>query len=101
MPKGYLAVKRALIAALAAGRFQHETRGQIGTKNLLQSGLVSAIEVEQWVARSNGSQYACRPDHRVPSVDVHILITQGWYLKFYFVGDPDVVFISVHRAAQP
>jgi hypothetical protein len=24
-------------------------------------------------------------------------VSQGWYIKFYFIDNPDTMFISVHR----
>ncbi|MBN9402579.1 hypothetical protein [Castellaniella denitrificans] len=36
-----------------------------------------------------------------PEIDVHVIKTQGWYIKFYFVGDPDTLFISVHHVHKP
>ncbi|WGS49843.1 hypothetical protein LFL96_19180 [Paraburkholderia sp. D15] len=63
---------------------------------LLSTGQVSAQFVEKLITRSNGAQYKSSPHHRVPSVDVHIIESGGWYVKFYFVGNPETVFISVH-----
>ncbi|MFL9889519.1 hypothetical protein [Paraburkholderia sp. RL17-381-BIF-C] len=93
----YKQVKRAVIAALQSGRFQHEGRSDINVKNLLATGQVTAEFVEVLVARSNGTQYSASPHHRVDSIDVHVIATGGWYVKFYFVSDPDTVFISVHQ----
>jgi len=93
----FKAVKRAVIAALRSGRFQHEARAGINVKNLLSTGQVTAQFVEGLIARSNGTQYRASPHHSVPAIDVHIIESGGWYVKFYFVGDPDTVFISVHQ----
>jgi hypothetical protein len=32
-----------------------------------------------------------------PSIHVHVIASDGWYVKFYFIGDPDTLFISVHQ----
>lgn len=97
IPQGFCAAKQAVIAALQTGLFQHEARRQIDVKNLLQAGAVSAAEVEAIIRRSHGSEHQCSPHHQVPSVDVHVIVSQGWYIKFYFIDNPDTMFISVHR----
>jgi hypothetical protein len=97
IPSKYKQVRRAVIAALRSGRFQHETRSGINVKNLLATGQVTAEFVEVLVARSDGTQYSASPHHSVASVDVHVIESGGWYVKFYFVSDPDTVFISVHQ----
>lgn len=97
IPSKYKQVKRAVIAALRSGKFQHEARSGIDVKNLLSTGQVTAQFVEVLITRSDGTQYSSSPHHCVASIDVHIIQTGGWYVKFYFVGDPDTVFISVHQ----
>ncbi|MGB3275393.1 MAG: hypothetical protein WBA82_04320 [Castellaniella sp.] len=97
MPKGFKAVKQTVIEALQAGAFRHETRSQMDLKNLLQCGAVKAVEVRALIQRAIGTEYTCAPHHYIAEIDVHIIKTQGWYIKFYFVGDPDTVFISIHR----
>jgi hypothetical protein len=86
-----------VIAALRSGRFLHEARSAVEVKNLLAMGQVSAQFVEGIIAKSDGTQYRSSPHHSVPSIDVHIIESGGWYVKFYFVDDPDTVFISVHQ----
>lgn len=93
----YKQVKRTVIAALRSGQFQHEARSGINVKNLLATGQVSAEFVQGLVARSNGTQYSSSPHHSVASIDVHVIESGGWYVKFYFLNDPDTVFISVHQ----
>ncbi|WP_259460910.1 hypothetical protein [Paraburkholderia sp. BL23I1N1] len=90
-------MKRAVIAALRSGKFQHEARSGISVKNLLSTGQVTAQFVETLITRSDGMQYSSSPHHSVPSIDVHIIESGGWYVQFYFVGDPETVFISVHQ----
>jgi hypothetical protein len=97
IPGKYRQVKRAVIAALRSGRFQHEARSGINVKNLLSTGQISAQFVEALITRSDGTQYRSSPHHSIASIDVHIIESGGWYVKFYFVGDPETVFISVHQ----
>lgn len=85
-----------MIRALSEGRFLHEARDQIETKNLLLMGQVTTEELLAVVRRCAGQHHSRSPHHAEPSVDVHILRRDGWYVKFYFV-DPDTIFISVHR----
>ncbi len=95
-PTGFTRAKRALQAALRDGSYQHEARSGINTKNLLATGAVSAETVLEVVKRCNGSHCESSPHHSVPSVMVHVLRRDGWYIKFYFV-DPVTTFISVHQ----
>ncbi|EEA03784.1 conserved hypothetical protein [Burkholderia sp. H160] len=97
IPGKYRQVKRAVISALRSGKFQHETRTGINVKNLLATGQITAQFVEALIARSDGTQYSSSPHHSVSSIDVHVIVSGGWYVKFYFVGDPETVFISVHQ----
>ncbi|NML32116.1 hypothetical protein [Paraburkholderia antibiotica] len=97
IPNKYKQVKHAVISALRSGQFQHEARSGIDVKNLLATGQISAQFVESLIARSDGTQYSSSPHHSAPAVDVHIIVSGGWYVKFYFVGDPETVFISVHQ----
>lgn len=99
MPTGFKEAKRAVIAALRAGTFQHEARNEIDVKNLLQTGGVSAQFVEGIILRCKGTEHTCTPHHQVSAIDVHTIISQGWYVKFYFL-DPDTWFISVHETAK-
>lgn len=86
-----------MIAALRSGRFQHESRHDINVKNLLAMGEVTSEFVERLVVSSDGTQHTSSRHHKVASVDVHVIASRGWYVKFYFVGDPDTMFISVHQ----
>jgi hypothetical protein len=97
IPSKYREVKRAVISALRSGRFQHEARAGVNVKNLLATGQITAQFVESLIARSDGTQYSSSPHHNAASIDVHIIVSGGWYVKFYFVGDPETVFISVHQ----
>lgn len=97
IPSKYGLVKRAVIAALRSGMFQHEARAGINVKNLLATGQVAAQFVEALIMRSDGTQYSSSPHHIVSSIDVHIIVSSGWYVKFYFVGNPETVSISVRQ----
>ena len=93
---GFTEAKQRLIRALTEGRFLHEARGQIETKNLLLMGLVSTDELLAVIRRCAGQHHSRSPHHAEPSINVHILRRDGRYVKFYFV-DPDTIFISVHK----
>lgn len=93
--KGFDAVKHAVLTALHAGDFQHEPREEADYKNLLSAGKVSAEDVARVIRRCKGTDHQCSPHHSVKGVDCHIIKSQGWYVKFYFV-DPVTMFISVH-----
>lgn len=94
-PIGFRAVKKAVIAALETGNYQHEARSSIDVKNLLAMGEISAAEVARIIRRSNGTHYLCQPLHGHADLDCHVIKAFGWYVKFYFL-DPDTIFISVH-----
>lgn len=96
-PEGFKEVKRKVIAALREGTYQHETdRSAIDTKNLLFTGDVTSEEICQVLMNSQGQDHSSSSHHHAPSLTVHIIKRDGWYLKFYFV-DPDTVFISAHK----
>ncbi|MBK3820678.1 hypothetical protein G3A41_20675 [Paraburkholderia aspalathi] len=97
IPSKYRQVKRAVISALRSGKFEHEARSAINVKNLLSTGQVTAQFVEDLITKSDGTQYSSSPHHNAPAIDVHIIESGGWYVKFYFVGNPETVFISVHQ----
>lgn len=98
-PKGFVAVRQAVLAALQRGDYQHEARGSIDVKNLLATGEVSPEQVMAVIRRCNGTQHECTPHHRMPKVECHVIRSQGWYVKFYFL-DPVTVFISVHPSTS-
>ena len=93
---GFREVKRKVLEALSTGRYQHAARAAIDTKNLLKTGDVTQAEVISIISRCNGTHHAASPHHAIPSVTVHVLKRDGWYIKFYFL-DPETFFISVHR----
>lgn len=98
MPRtGFRDAKRKVITALQSGAYQHEaTRSNVETKNLLLMGLVTAEQICDVLKRCQGQDHQSSPHHQAPSIEVHIIQRDGWYIKFYFV-DPDTVFISVHQ----
>jgi hypothetical protein len=93
----YCEAKQAVIAALRSGRFQHESRRNIDVKNLLAMGEVTPEFVERVIVESDETQHVLSSHHRVATINVHVIASSGWYVKFYFVGDPDTMFISVHQ----
>lgn len=92
----FKSVKSEVVNCLREGRFQHEFRESIDTKNVLSTGEISVDDVIKLILKTKGFQYECSPHHMVSSIDVHILKPDNWYIKFYFV-EPDVMFISVHK----
>lgn len=95
-PVGFNAVKRALLAALKSGDFQHEIRDDIDVKNQLSTGALAPLALVAIVNRATGSDHSTSPHHGDASITVHVLKTGGWYVKFYFL-DPSTFFISVHQ----
>ncbi|WP_072791099.1 hypothetical protein [Duganella sacchari] len=93
---GYKAAKAKVLAALNSGAFDHEARDDINVKNLLSTGDISAADVAKLIAKSSGYEHTESPHHSQKLVTVHCIITQKWYIKFYFL-DPDTTFISVHQ----
>lgn len=85
-----------MLAALADGTYQHEARGQIDVKNELATGGVSASEVAATIKKCTGNDHTMSTHHSDPSVMVHVLRKDGWYIKFYFL-EVDTWFISVHK----
>jgi|ERR1700754_3114554 hypothetical protein len=93
---GFKDVKRRLILALLEGRYRNVPRATIEVKNVLHTGLLDSDEVALIVMGCRGTEHQVIPHHRFPQVNLHLMITRGWYIKFYFV-DADVALISVHR----
>lgn len=95
-PSGFNEVKKAVIVALESGDFQHEPRHGIEVKNKLQTGEVVPSEAVRIIKRCNGANYSTSPHRLDRSIDVHIIKSSTWYVKFYFL-DPMTVFISLHQ----
>jgi hypothetical protein len=97
---GFAAARSLLVDALNAGRFQHEERRDIETKNLLAVGDVAPEFVVDLLKCCRGNQYKGTPYHFDRSIICHefkpVLRGERWYVKAYFLSS-DAVFISVHR----
>lgn len=97
------AARRALLAALEAGRYEYEARDTLAEKNLLAIGNVDAAFVALLVRRTRGNQYEAVPHHWDSTVRVHVFKPQfggeRWYVKAYFLPPDETraVFIGVHR----
>jgi len=92
---GFKDAKRQVIAALLAGAYQHEARDDIDVKNLLATNAVAAEDIIAVLKQSRGQDHESSAHHQVPSIEVHVVRSAGWYIKFYFL-EPDTWFISVH-----
>lgn len=92
----YKIAKNKILQALKEGSYQHEVRRGIDTKNLLAIGQVTALEVSQLIASSDGTMHQETPHHTIKDLMVHVIKVRNWYIKFYFL-EPDAWFISVHR----
>lgn len=93
---GYTAAKRKVLAALASGRYLHEARDSIEIKNKLATGEISPDEIAEIIRRSTGKHHSMSAHHADPTITVHVIARNEWYIKFYFI-DPETWFISVHR----
>ena len=100
---GFKDARRAIIAALRAGRFQHEPRSLSVEKNLLAAGLVTIEDVITLLECCKGTQHQTSVHHFDATQTIHIFQpTRGgerWYLKAYLVKweETIAVFISVHK----
>ena len=105
---GFSEAKRAVVAALREGNFEHEARGALAEKNLLAVGDVDASDVAKLVLKTRSEDYRESPHHWDQSVMVHTFTPtarkERWYIKVYFLetdGDGrKAMFISVHRAGN-
>lgn len=97
---GFKDVRCLLIDALESGRYQHEYRADMESKNLLATGEVTAEFVAQLLRRCRGDQYRASPYHYDARVLCHEFMPaiggERWYLKAYFLSS-GAVFISVHQ----
>lgn len=93
---GYKDVKKRVIQALHEGSYLSESRPDIDVKNKLEMGEISPQEVADIIRKSKGTEHTKSPHHYIPEIEVNIIKSQGWYIKFYF-SDPNTFFISVHR----
>jgi hypothetical protein len=92
-------VRSLLIDALETGRYQHEFRADIESKNLLAVGEVGPEFVVRLLQRCPGKRYRASPYHVDQSILCHEFTPEldgvRWYVKAYFLS-ADAVFISVH-----
>ena len=96
MVYGFKEAKKKVIESLEQSSFQHETRKDVNTKNLLATGDVTPNEVINIIKKCSGNNHSILVHHQLNNVIVHLIKKNGWYIKFYFI-DPDTVFISVHK----
>jgi len=96
---GFRDVRQLLIDALESGRFQHEYRADMESKNLLAVGDVTPEFVVSLLRRCPGGRHQSSPYHYDRSIQCHWFTPtcegQRWYIKAYFLS-ADAVFISVH-----
>ncbi len=93
---GFKQAKADVLDALQKGHYQHEVRSGAIDKNLLQTGAMSPVELSAIIGRCRGQHHSMSAHHQVPSITVHVLKRDEWYIKFYFI-EPDTYFISVHQ----
>jgi len=89
-------VKDKAISNLLTGNFGHAARADASEKNLLLVNKITVSGVIELLKRCRGNEYSRRFHHQDASVVVHVIVTKGMYIKFYFL--PDTMFISVHDA---
>jgi len=97
---GFKDVKRELVAALLEDRYRCVARAAIDAKNLLHAGEIEAEDVALIVMACRGTDHRSFPHHSAQDIDVHVLVSAGWYIKFYFV-ESRAFLISVHRTGMP
>ena len=100
---GLKSARKALIAALEAGDFQHEKRDALSENNLLAVGEVTETEVVGLLRKTRGEQYSSSGHDWDPDTTVHVFKPEvdgeRWYIKAYFLdpADESAMFISVHK----
>lgn len=100
---GLNSARKALIAALEAGDFQHEGRDTLSEKNLLAVGDMTETEVVRLLRRTRGDQYSSSCHDWDSETTVHVFRPEvdgeRWYIKAYFLdpADKSAMFISVHK----
>jgi hypothetical protein len=93
---GFKSVKKEVISSLMSGDFSHELRSDIDVKNVLSTGTLSVSQCVDILKRARGCDYECSPHRYCSSIDVHIIKTSDWYIKWYFI-EPSCMFISFHK----
>ncbi len=95
--------KSRLIADLESGSYRIGLRGDVGEKNLLASGDMTAEDVARLVRACRGNQYQCKAGAAIGGEDLHVFQPVSgptvWYVKAFFLiddaGNVSVV-VSVH-----
>lgn len=93
---GYRDVKRQVMLALIEGRYRIAHRASLDAKNAFYTGELDLEDLLLILMGSRGTEHRVTPHHRQRDIDVHVIVSSGWYIKFYFF-DSAVVLISVHR----
>lgn len=91
---GFNEAKKRAIECLIAGNYGSEARGDIDDKNYLITGQLSCEELITILKRCRGNEHSQSRHHASSSIDVHVIVSSDWYIKFYF--HPELMFISVH-----
>ncbi|MCY3808067.1 MAG: hypothetical protein OXG58_01290 [Gemmatimonadetes bacterium] len=105
---GFSEAKRAVVAALREGNFEHEAREALAEKNLLAVGDVDGSDVAELVLKTRSEDYRESPHRWDQSMVVHTFTPtvreERWYIKVYFLetdgDDRKAMFISVHRTGN-
>lgn len=93
---GFNEAKKLVIDNLIRGNFSHELRSDIDIKNVLATGCISVEQSVEILKRSRGDGYSSSPHVYDSSIEVHVIKTKDWYIKWYFT-EPDCMFISFHN----
>lgn len=100
----FLKLKEKAIDCLLHGAVAHFERKKADTKNDLLSDKVNTEFVIKLFEVAKLEQYEKRVHYNDPRLIIHVLkpVFEGtiWYLKFFIV-DPDIIFISVHKSEYP
>lgn len=100
----FLRLKEKAIDCLLHGAIAHFERKKTNVKNDLLTEKVSTEFVITLFEEAKIEQYERRVHYRDPQLVIHVLkpVFEGtiWYLKFFIV-DPNLIFISVHKSEYP
>jgi hypothetical protein len=81
-PEPYKIANKKILQALKEGFYQHDVRRDIDIKNLLAIGQITAFEVSQLIALSDGTMHQETPLHTIKDLMVHVIRVKGWYIKY-------------------
>jgi len=96
---GYKDVKRRVLLALIEGRYRIAHRASLDSKNVFYTGELDLEDLLLILMGSRGTEHRVTPHHRQPDIDVHVIVSGGWYIKFYFF-EGAVDLLSVHRTEK-